>query len=224
MVGELPETCWPFALNDLPRNGIYFFHETGETWGHGGGFPRVVRVGTHREGNFASRMADHFVTNERKMDFNANQAAPKDRSIFRKNLGRAILNREKDPYLAVWEIDFTTRAARETQRHLRDLEKERTIEHKVTKVLRERFSFRWIKMDGQERRMGTGGFESALIGTLSTCGKCSPSGTWLGRYSPKPKISQSGLWLEQHLGSPGLSVEDLNRIAQGFLESRGRGT
>ena len=38
--------------------------------------------------------------------------APKDRSIFRKNIGRDLLNREKDPYLECWEADFTISAER----------------------------------------------------------------------------------------------------------------
>jgi hypothetical protein len=41
---------WPFTSDQLPRNDIYFFFEKGETWGHGGDRPRIVRVGTHREG------------------------------------------------------------------------------------------------------------------------------------------------------------------------------
>lgn len=86
LVQELPETRWPFDSDRLPRNGIYFFYEAGEIWGHGGDCPRIVPVGTHREGNFRSRMADHYVIDERKMGFNRNQAAPKDRSIFRKNM------------------------------------------------------------------------------------------------------------------------------------------
>ena len=37
----------------------------------------------------------------------------KDRSIFRKNIGRAILNKENDSFLEKWEIDLTPKEARE---------------------------------------------------------------------------------------------------------------
>ncbi len=112
-----------FRFAATPRNGIYFFYESGESWGHGGDCQRIVRVGTHREGNFRSRMADHYVVNERKMEFNKDQAPPKDRSIVRKNIGRALLHRDGDCYEALWEIDFTTRDSREAYRSGRDVKK-----------------------------------------------------------------------------------------------------
>ena len=37
----------------------------------------------------------------------------KDRSIFRKNIGRAILNKNQDPFLGQWELDLTTRKAKD---------------------------------------------------------------------------------------------------------------
>lgn len=212
LVQELPETRWPFDSDYLPRDGIYFFYETGEIWGHGGVQPRIVRVGTHREGNFRSRMADHYVIDERKMAFNRNQPAPKDRSIFRKNIGRALLHRDRDPYEAVWNIDFTTRASRETNGCRRDLAKEKQIESQVTGILRERFAFRWIELEGQERRMGSQGLEAVFVGALARCGECCASSNWLGRFSPKPKIAKSGLWLEQHLQAPELTEDSITEV------------
>jgi hypothetical protein len=212
LIRELPETRWPFSLKILPRNGIYFFYEAGEIWGHGGDRPRIVRVGTHREGNFPSRMADHYVINPRRMVVSRDQPAPKDRSIFRKNIGRALLHRDGDPYEALWNIDFTTRASREVNGHRRDIEKEQRIEDHVTRILREEFAFRWIELDGQERRMGPEGLEAVLIGTLAKCGECHGSLGWLGRFSPKPKIRQSGLWLEQHLQSCELSEDSMTAV------------
>jgi len=43
---QLPLIRYPFKLDQLPENGIYFFYEDGEIWGHGGDKPRIVRVGT----------------------------------------------------------------------------------------------------------------------------------------------------------------------------------
>lgn len=212
IVYRLPEMRWPFFRSQLPTNGIYFFHETGEAWGHGGDRPRIVRVGTHREGNFRSRMSDHYVENPRKMLFGHTKPAPKDRSIFRKNIGRALLHRDQHPYAQVWNLDFTTRALRDTHGGLRDIEIERAVEEEVTRLLRERFAFRWIELAGQERRMGSTGMEAVLIGTLASCKLCSPSPAWLGLNSPKSKIAESGLWLEQHLRAPGMTPEDLDML------------
>lgn len=212
IIHGLSSVRWPFSAEQLPRNGIYFFFEAGEMWGHGGSHPRIVRVGTHREGNFRSRMADHYLTAKRRMVLSTDRPAPKDRSIFRKNIGRAFLHRARDPYEELWNIDFTTRAKREAHGHRRDAEKEEEIETKVTDTLREKFEFAWIEMEGQERRMGARGVEAALIGTLASCHDCHPSPHWLGLSSPKPKIAASGLWLEQHLGAPGLTEELIGEL------------
>jgi hypothetical protein len=70
--------------------------------------PRIVRVGTHRDGNFGSRIAEHFLLNERKMAFTQDQPRPHDRSIFRCHIGGALLTKAGDPYLPVWAVDLKT--------------------------------------------------------------------------------------------------------------------
>ena len=85
---------FPFNDNEIPNNGIYILFEKREV-GHSG--DRVVRVGTHTGINqLRSRLKQHFV-NEKK-----------DRSIFRKNIGRAILTQDNDPFIEQWEWDLTT--------------------------------------------------------------------------------------------------------------------
>lgn len=207
---ELPLYRYPFQLTQLPRNGIYFFYESDETWGHGEAEkPRIVRIGTHKDGNFQSRMSDHYLLkNEaQKMAFTIDQPAPKDRSIFRKNLGLALLNKRKDAYLKIWEQDFTTPDKRNQYKYQRNIATEQQVEREVTDLLRSTFSFRFIILEGEEGRMGSSGLESYLIGTVAKCGECRPSADWLGRYSPKPKIVNTGLWLIQHLDSPELTKE-----------------
>jgi hypothetical protein len=199
---------YPFRLEQLPLNGIYFFYEEGETVDHGDGVgSRMVRIGTHKDGNFRSRIAEHFlmVDEAKKMAFDENKPAPHERSIFRKNLGRALLNKAGDPYLEVWELDFTTSAGRKKNKHRRDVAKEKAVEAEVTRLLREKFSFRFILLEGQEGRMGSSGLESNLIGTVAKCEECKPSANWLGNYSPKEDIRRTGLWLAQHLKSPEIS-------------------
>lgn len=106
----LPIFKYPFDSKLLPNNGIYCFYEEGENSDHGNGRnrSRIVRIGTHKENNLKSRISEHFLLNESKMKFTQTNPKPSDRSIFRKNIGRALLNKQRDfDYLRVWEIDFT---------------------------------------------------------------------------------------------------------------------
>src|SRR5690349_2841228 len=86
---QLPLIRYPFRLEQLPLDGIYFFYEDGETTDHGDGpQPRIVRIGTHKDGNFRSRMSEHYLltAEAKKMAFDLDHPAPHERSIFRKNL------------------------------------------------------------------------------------------------------------------------------------------
>ncbi|MGA2663630.1 MAG: hypothetical protein ABSF83_01625 [Nitrososphaerales archaeon] len=203
-----------FSPESLPRNGIYFFYEDGETWGHGGDArPHIVRIGTHRDGNFRSRMSEHFLLNESSaMDFDEKRSRPHDRSIFRKNIGRALLARDGDPYLEVWNSDLIKDANKERYRALRDVQKEKRLESEVTKILRKQFSFRFLVVADEAARMGKSGLESRLIGTVAQCGKCKPSSNWLGLHSPEKRIREGRLWQVQHLNSPPISDADRERI------------
>ena len=138
---QLPLIKYPFNPKELPENGIYFFYEKGEIWGHGGTKPRIVRVGTSKDGNLRKRLAEHFLLDESKMNFDASKPAPRERSIFRKNIGRALLNQRKDEYLKIWEIDFTSHKSREENAHLRDVAKEKALETEITSLLRSQVFF-----------------------------------------------------------------------------------
>jgi len=215
-----PPIKFPFKLEQLPENGVYFFYECGEIWGHGENKPRIVRVGTHRNGNFKSRIKEHYCLDESKMDFDKAQPKPSDRSIFRKNIGRALLKRDNDDYLQIWEIDFIKSKNRKLFGDRRNTIKEKTIESTITKILRERFSFRFIIIDNLTERMGSKGLESSLIGTLSHCKLCKPSEKWLGNYSPKQQIRNSGLWLVQHLKANGIKEKDKEAILNAIKRTK----
>ena len=215
-----PPISFPFKLGQLPENGIYFFYEEGEVWGHGGNKPRIVRIGTHRNGNFRSRIGEHYLLNESWMNFNENKPKPSDRSIFRKNIGRALLNKDEDSYLQIWNIDFMMKRNRELWGYRRDIEKERRIEEMITKILRERFSFRFIVVDSQVERMGSKGLESSLIGTISNCKLCKLSANWLGNHSPVQKIRESGLWLVQHLKAKPINENDKEVILSAVRKTK----
>jgi hypothetical protein len=176
----------------LPLNGIYVLFETGEE-AHSGG--RIVRVGTHTgDDQLPSRLVQHFVQEN------------KDRSIFRKNIGRALLNRSGDAYLAEWELDCTSRAARERHEVERDAAKRQTVERQVTEYLQRHFTFALFRVDEKADRLR---LESRIISTLSHCDECQPSPRWLGLSSPKERIRQSGLWLVNELYKEPLTQADL---------------
>jgi len=217
---QLPVIKFPFILKQLPENGIYLFYEDGELWGHGGLKPRIVRIGTHKDGNFRSRIKEHYLLDESKMNFDSNKAAPRERSIFRKHIGRALLSKRRDDYLKIWEIDFTSRKSREEFGHLRDIQKEKGVESAITKILRQHFSFRFIIVDDQLSRMGSEGLERSLIGTVAHCKLCKPTDNWLGGHSPKKQIKGSGLWLVHHLKANEISEGHKSAILSAIAKTR----
>jgi hypothetical protein len=144
-------TKFPFDIMKLPLNGIYFFYEQGENADHGSNIhkigvnnntrPRIVRVGTNKENNFRNRISEHFLLDEAtKMRFTIANSKPSDRSIFRKNIGRALLNKEKDYYQRIWNIDFIPKDNRLKFNLMRNIDKEKEIESQITETLRVAFS------------------------------------------------------------------------------------
>jgi hypothetical protein len=120
----------------------------------------------------------------------------KDRSIFRKNIGRAILARASDPFATDWEVDLTTRSSRQKNTHLVVSDRRREVERDVTRCMQSHFSFAVFGVNDKEQRLS---LESKLISTVSRCPICEPSPGWLGLNSPKAKIRESGLWLVNEL-------------------------
>ena len=195
LFNEMKRFHFPFNEKEIPPNGIYVFFEKGEK-AHGN--DRIVRVGTHTGNNqLKSRLWQHFI-NENK-----------DRSILRKNVGRALLNREKDPFLEQWELDLTTRKAKDSHKNKIDHKKQKEIEKKVTKYMQDNFSFVVFEIPKTEDRLK---IESRIISTISLCEDCQPSKNWLGLFSPKEKIRKSGLWLVNELYKEPLNKKDLGKL------------
>jgi hypothetical protein len=206
----LERMTFPFDERKIPRNGIYILFEKGE---NAHGVDRIVRIGTHTGKNqLRSRLKQHFIKKN------------KDRSIFRKNIGRALLNKDKDPFLGKWEIDLTIRKAKEEYFASIDVEKQKEVEKNVSRYIQANFSFVVIEVEEKEKRLE---LESKIISTISLCDECSPSSDWLGLFSPREKIIKSGLWLVNELFKEPLSDEDMQQIKslvpcasgiKGFLE------
>lgn len=188
----LPLFGFPFDETRTPRNGIYVLFEAGEP-GHRAN--RIVRVGTHTGNNqLRARLRQHFI------DPN------KDRSIFRKNIGRALLNRDQDPFLAQWELDLTSNEAKRKHGPSVDLQKQSLVEQRVTDYIQK--NFRFVVFDVGEKGVRLD-LEAKIISTVSLCQECGPSRDWLGLHSPKAKIRESGLWLVNKLYGELLSESDL---------------
>lgn len=78
----LPRFSHGYLNEQLPGNGIYVVFENGE---NAYSTDRIVRIGTHTgESNLSKRIDEHLYTPN------------KDRSIFRKHIGRCILTKQDD--------------------------------------------------------------------------------------------------------------------------------
>ncbi|MHB0958289.1 MAG: DUF6884 domain-containing protein [Pirellulaceae bacterium] len=191
-LNALPVHQFPFCEQDIPRNGIYILFEDGE---QAHGTRRIVRIGTHTGNNqLRSRLKQHFV----------NQI--KDRSIFRKNIGRCLLNRENDPFLPTWELDLTTNAAKKQYAGKIDLKSQQEIEGMVSAYMQNHLRFVVIEVPEKERRLE---LESRITSTVSLCPDCGPSKGWLGLHSPKQKICKCGLWQVNELYKQPFSADEL---------------
>ena len=104
----LPMFSYPYPVECIPMNGVYFQNEAGETYGQEITLQRIVRIGSHTgQGNLPDRLSQHYSPRDSWIDFNIDHPKAADRSVFRKHLGRTYLNQVHDPYLTVSNIDFT---------------------------------------------------------------------------------------------------------------------
>lgn len=189
---------FPFDDTAIPANGIYVLFEEGES-AHDG--RRIVRVGSHTGNDqLRGRLHEHFLRSN------------KDRSIFRKNIGRALLNDADDPFLEAWNLDLTSRRNRERYEDEVDLDRQAEVEPEVTERIRSRFSFAVFEVTDREERLE---LERKMIGTVARCKECGPSTDWFGLESPKRKIRESGLWQEQHLSHEPLTLQEVEELRRG---------
>ena len=154
-------------VTKVPANGVYVLFEKGE---EGHSVDRIVRIGTHTgQNNLAARIREHLYTPN------------KDRSIFRKHVGRCLLARAGDDFLAQWEIDLTTRASRERNAHKVDKARLQEVETRVTEYMVENFSLAVLRVEERAERLR---FEECLLSTIFDCRDCGPSKNVAGEISP----------------------------------------
>lgn len=184
---SIPRYTWE-QISEIPfTNGIYVVFEKGEQYY---GMDRIVRVGTHTSSNrLKNRLTDHFVKENH------------DGSIFRKNIGKAILNADRDPYLPIWTLD----TSKPENRKYLDSKKNAHTEKRVSKYLRENFTFAVFRVETKEERLR---LEEAIITALNREPTFGPGSHWLGNHSPENEIRESGLWLKQGLDGKVLSERE----------------
>ena len=196
LIENLSRFTYPFEedLIKIPSNGIYIKFELGEKIN---GMDRIVRIGTDTGDNqLHSRLFQHFE--------NKNQR----RSIFRKNIGRCFLNKDKNPYLKYWELDITSKADKEKNLKYLDFDFENKLEQRISNYIQDNFSFSVFQLDNKEDRLF---WESKLVATIAQSG-ISPTSNWLGNYQPKTKIKQFGLWQIQGIMKPPLTLNEFEKL------------
>ena len=199
LTNQLKRYGFPFSESLLPSNGIYILFQK-EELGHNQ--DRIVQVGTHIETDeLLSKLKQHFLIEN------------KNRSIFRKNIGRALLKKEKDPFFTYWEIDFTTRQGKEPCFSEIDSDYQKQVEAKISQYIRDNFSFAVLEVDKKVKRLE---LQSKFISSISQCEECKPSDNWLGLYSPKAEIVESGLWLEDELYKISFETPSISELFESF--------
>jgi len=183
LLGRLPEFRSP---REVPfDNGLYFWFETGELCSHIRDMPRVARVGNHphAQNGLKNRLRNHY-------------SGTKNGSVFRKFIGGALLRSRDEaspclapgPGLGHWE--------RQDMKPCKDCA---PLEREVSRILRERFFFKCVRIDSRELRND---LERVIIRNLSECPTCHGSETWLGRSAYNSDVQISGLWNSEFTFGP----------------------
>ena len=185
---------WDTINNVSFNNGIYVVFEDGESY-HG--MDRIVRVGTHEsDGRLLARLKNHFISEN------------KDGSIFRKNIGKAILKKVQNPYLEIWSKNSSNRRVMKNVIGY-DSVLQRNIESLVSEYMCNNLTFVCFPIETKIERLR---LEEGIIALLNHSSDFSASSTWLGNYSPEAKIVNSGMWLKRGLKGRPLTEQEYENI------------
>ncbi len=176
--------------SSLPKRGVYFFCEPGESRGGQSGVQRIVRVGTHAvsagsKSTLRGRLKQHLGTR-----FGGGNHRG---SIFRLHVGAALLRRD-GRQLPTWGVGSSAPPA------VRDSEEGRAAEAAWEKRVSEYIggmSVFWVDVPDEPSPQSDRSFiERNAIALLSN--KFAPvnraSSGWLGGFSPRQEIRDSALW------------------------------
>lgn len=192
------------TIDEIPfKNGIYIYFENGEKYTNNNiTFDRIVRVGTDTGDNqLVSRMKQHLLSKN------------KDRSIFRKNIGRAFLNKNnKLDELNYWNLDLTKKVDKDKHYNDEYEEMRKKNEDNVSDYLKNNMSFVLFPMDKKEDRLR---FEEAIISELYNSKDFIASKNWLGNYVPQTRanhVKESRMWVSQGIKAKRITDEELIRL------------
>ena len=198
-----------------PRQGVYFFFESGE-FREDGDTLRVARVGTHgvSEGSGAS-LWSRLSWHKGKVGGAFPGGGSHRGSVFRRHVGTALLNFRAYPA----EVGRYWGKGSTTSRELRVIEY--PLERDVSTVIRN-MPLLWVSVADEPGRASRRGYiEKNAIALLSNLGRpaIAPCSTgWLGRYARAEAIGSSGLWNVQHVDRVSYDAKFLD-LLEGCLPS-----
>ncbi|SHF17529.1 DUF6884 domain-containing protein [Clostridium fallax] len=177
------------------KNGIYVILDKYQYYC---GMNRIVKVGTHiNQGRLKNRLLD-YASNKNKSS-----------SIFRKNIGRAMLNAYNDPYISIWNIDFNIDKNKKQYSNLRDKKKEREIENYIDDYMKKYLQIVCFEVINKPLRLR---LEEGIISTLNKEKSFKDSINWYGKYRAIPKMNSNELWIAKELIGEPLSYEEVDFI------------
>lgn len=177
---------------NVPKNGIYFWHEEGEI--RQGDGQRITRIGTNEKPNrLHARIKEHYCLN-------------REGSSFRKHLGGAIMRRAQEPESEINEwYKKRKKSLRFNDQKFRDYEVQVNDQAKLG-------GYRVLMVDDLNERLQ---LEEKMISLFSHCKHCRPSKNWLGNQAYRKEIRDSGLWNVDYVYSKNeFAQSDLLRLKQ----------
>lgn len=166
---------------------------------------RIVRVGTHtQDNNLINRIRNHY-------------RGSKNSSIFRKNIGIALLNSRNDDYLKIWQLDTSQPVIREKFADKINKLKEAELEQEITNYINDNLFFVAFEAPSAAERLK---IESGLISALTYATNNKQAHDWLGNFSGKLNILRSGMWLVKEMDLEPISAQYLSVIREFYLQQQ----
>jgi hypothetical protein len=175
LIAQLPQFDKPSAA--LPKNGLYFFFESGEYTKHSQlESNRIVRVGNHyaKDGLFV-RLQKHYTGSKRN-------------SVFLRLIGGAQIRQNNPTSKCLYPCPSLGHWEKQKGKYCSDCE---PFKRKSKEYILSNTTFTVVSIPENELRSR---LEKALVSTISLCPVCKPSKHWLGKFAYPKEVKDSGLW------------------------------